>query len=70
MRCGRNNKVDDRGAASISRTDFRGSETIKITGLLPRGTDKPSAHLHSQFRRLADAVTQSDFEQMSEQVAV
>lgn len=62
--------MDDRGAVSISHTDFRGSETIKITGLFPCGTDKPSTHLHLQFRRLADAVTQSDFEQTSERVAV
>lgn len=33
-----------------------GDETIKITVLFPVGADKPSTHLHLQFRRLADAV--------------
>lgn len=41
-----------------------------IAGLFPCGADKPATHLHLQFRRLADAVTQIDFEQTSEQVAV
>lgn len=53
-----------------TRLILGGSETIKITGQFPCGADTPSTHLLLQFSRLADAVTRSDFELMSEQVAV
>lgn len=52
MGCGRNNKVDNTGTVSSPSNDSGGEGAIMITGL-QRSVEKPSTHLHLQFRCLA-----------------